>query len=71
MHCSEWEAAGEELAGTARLLLPDPLCDIQRAETYTGQVRYPYGCEEEGREGTILRAWSEVNHPVGGRGLHW
>jgi hypothetical protein len=41
MHRSEWEAADEELAvaGPAQLLLLNSLCDIQRAETFTGQVR--------------------------------
>jgi hypothetical protein len=41
MHRSEWEAADEKLAvaGPAQLLLLNRLCDIQRAETFTGQVR--------------------------------
>jgi hypothetical protein len=41
MHRSEWEAADEELAvaGPAQLLLLNSLCDIQRAEASTEQVR--------------------------------
>src|SRR5829696_2547186 len=64
MRCSEWEAAGEELAGTAQLLPCDTLPGLyQCAEASTGRVRYLH-VSEEVVERTILTPWSGADHPV-------